>query len=61
MLASNKRFKNNLGDLFLSNEVSAARAQSLFSDAQLAGTAHVGNLAGNDQKHAHRNLLRKLI
>ena len=29
-----KRFRANLGDLFLANEVSGARTQSLFSDAQ---------------------------
>ena len=33
-----KRFRNNLADVFLSGSVTAARTQSLFADAQSAGT-----------------------
>ena len=44
-LPPGKRFIANLADAFLSNEVSGQRAQSLFNDAALAGTANVSDIA----------------
>ena len=40
-----KRFRLNLADLCLSNEVSGSRAQTLFQDALEAGAANVTDLA----------------
>jgi len=44
-----KRLRINLADLFLSNDVSGSRAQSLFADGVLAGADHCRDLgkAGN--------------
>ena len=61
-----KRFRQNLSDLFLGNEVSGARAQSLFSDAELEGAQHVSDLAaagarGSLAGNAGRDLTRKLL
>ena len=39
-----KRFRLNIADLFLSNEVSGARAAALFEDAGAAGAAHIQDL-----------------
>ena len=60
----------NLGDLFLSNKISAERAQELFRDAALSGAAHVEDLSkGLDNSNssslgrngnAARDLQRKL-
>ena len=53
----------NIADLFLSNEVSGARAAALFEDAGAAGAADVQDLrnwgggGGGHQKHRHRKLL----
>ncbi len=65
-LPPSRRFRSNLGDLFLSNEISAARAQSIFADAVAAGTAHVADLArvggrSVGRRNTHRDLLRKLL
>ena len=61
-VAPNKRLKLNLADFFLSNAVSARRAASLFADADLSGAAGVRHLTRlGDEKHVHRNLLRKLL
>ena len=41
-----KRFRANMGDVFMSNELSADRAQSLLQDASLVGNhLQVGKLA----------------
>ena len=57
-----KRFRYNAADLFfLSNSISGSRAASLFADARRAGTRHVADLGGAPSKHAHRNILRKLL
>jgi hypothetical protein len=59
-----KRFRNNIADLFLSNDISAKRTQTIFSDAEIAGTAHVKQLAKpgsrGTNRNIHRDLLRKL-
>lgn len=61
-----KRFRHNLADLCMSNDLSGSRAQSLFQDALAAGAAHVADLAavGSSGKHrgnAHRDLVRRLM
>ena len=40
-----KRLRANLQDLFLSNEVGANRAGTLFADAEDAGAQHLDDLA----------------
>ena len=40
-----KRFRHNVAELFLDNQVSADRVQSLINDAKLANTKRVGDLA----------------
>ena len=60
------RLRRNLGDLFLGNDVSGARAQSLFSDAQLAGAQHVSDLAragarGRFPGNASRDLTARFL
>jgi len=61
-LPPSKRFRKNLADCFLSNEITGARAQELFNDAQAAGTADVKDLAGGTSKsNAARNLKKKLV
>lgn len=57
-----KRLRRNLADAFLSNDISGARTQEMFNDAQAAGAAHVADLASHSscQGHAARNLKKKL-
>jgi len=60
-----KRLRHNLVDLFLSNDVSGERADSLLRDAVAADSKHVSDLVSNQdsKKHkgnAHRDLLRRL-
>ena len=56
-----KRLRRNIADLFLANEVSGTRAQSLLADAAASGSAGVSDLQNlGGRKHAHRNLLRRL-
>ena len=60
-----QRFKANIDDLFLSNDISARRAQSIYSDGAKAGHnrwrkfARVGNEGTN--RNIHRDLLRKFV
>ena len=59
-----KRLRQNLRDLFVSNDVSGARGQTLFDDAHLAGAAHVRDIASRSSKgtargNAARNLKNK--
>ena len=57
-----KRFRANLGDLVLSNTISAERASSLFSDVASSGARHVRDLTRvGGPKHRHRNLLTRLL
>lgn len=61
-----RRFRSNIGDLFLGNEVSAQRARDLIEDARLAGAAGVADLAaaGSGGRHpgnTHRDLLRAFL
>jgi hypothetical protein len=49
-----------LADLFLSNQVSAARATALTADAVAAGASGVSDLANiGPARNLHKNLLRK--
>ena len=58
----NKRFRNNLADLFLAGGVSALRTTSLFRDAAEANTENVSDLASVSMgPHAQRDLQRKLL
>ena len=45
-----RRLKANVRDLFLTNQVSAARAASLFSDAASAGVQALQDVAGLEAK-----------
>ena len=48
--ATHKRLRSNVADLFLTNQVSAARAQSLAEDAVLAGVSNMHDLARTGDK-----------
>ena len=59
-----KRFRHNVGDLFLGNQISGVRTQSVYSDAQMAGAQHVSDLArtggeGMKPGNASRDLRNK--
>ena len=57
-----KKFKADLGDLVLSNTISAEKASSLSSDAASSGARHVRDLTRvGGPKHRHRNLLTRLL
>ena len=57
-----RRFRLNVADLFLSNLVSAERAQSLVEDAAAAGAQGMSDLQETgDSRHVHRNLTRRLL
>jgi hypothetical protein len=61
-LPPRQRFRHNLADLFLSNQVSAARATALALDVVAVGASGVSDLANiGDAKHRHRNFLRTLM
>ena len=65
-LPPDRRLRANLADLFVSNDVSAARAQSLFADAEASSAKNVADLAkaGHNGKHGTnlaRDLTRKLL
>ena len=61
-LIAAKRLRENLVDLYASNIVSADRAGNLFSDAELAGAAHVKDLAMKScSKNCSRGLMSKLL
>ena len=61
-VASSKRFRNNLADLFLNNDVSAKRVLSVYQDAELARAENVKDLSSlKVDKNIHRNLLKKLF
>ena len=56
-----RRFRDNVGDLFLSGAVPAKRARTIFEDADASGATGVSDLADvADNSHVHRDLLRKL-
>ena len=46
-LPPSKRFRANLADAFLSNQLSRQRTQSIIDDAALAGVEGVGDLRSN--------------
>ena len=57
-----KRLRRNLADAFLSNDITGARAQEMFNDAQAAGAADVADLASHSScpQNAARDLKKKL-
>lgn len=59
---AHRRFRANVRDLFLTNQISAERASSLLNDAHGAGVetvADVANLQRKGNRNVHRDLLRK--
>ena len=57
-----RRFRANVRDLFLTNQLSAERTSSLLGDAAAAGVEaleDVKNLQGKAGKNVHRDLMRK--
>ena len=61
-LPASKRLRTNLADLFLTNTLPGNRAQSLFTDAHLAGADHFDDLHRTGSgKNAARNLRAKLM
>jgi hypothetical protein len=63
-VAPAKRLRENIADLYLSNEISAARAKSLYSDGILAEAQNLGGfkkITKSSEKNIHRDLLRKLM
>ena len=59
----NKRFRHNVANLFLTNNVSAIRAGELYADAKAAGAGGVDDLvpAASSGKNAARDLRTKLL
>ena len=59
----NKRFRHNVANLFLTNNVSAIRAGELYADAKAAGAEGVDDLvpSASSGKNAARNLRTKLL
>ena len=61
-LPEKKRLRSNLADLFLTNTLPGNRAQSLFTDAHLAGADHFTDLHKTGSgKNAARYLRNKLM
>ena len=60
-IPQHKRFRQNLADAYLAGQVTAARAASLFTDAEAAGPTGVEDLARLGGKNANRSLQRKLL
>lgn len=62
-----KRFREDMADLFLSNDVSGQRCVRLFKNAALAGCKNVSDLAkgvehaGNNSRDLTRRLLKKKL
>ena len=56
-----KRFRADLSDAYLAGSLTAARAASLFTDAQSAGAGGIEDLAGLGEKNANRSLKRRLL
>ena len=57
-----RRFRANVRDLFLTNQLSADRTSSLLDDAAAAGIEaldDVKNLQAKGSKNVHRDLMRK--
>lgn len=67
LISPSKRLRHNVIDMFLSNDMSALRAQSFFEDAAAAGASGGFNRlqrAGNSGAHGktmHRDVLRKCL
>ena len=65
-LSPGKRFRANLEDLFLSNQMSGQRAQNVFADGAAAGNGNFEPLAkagkrGQAASKCHRDLMRKIL
>ena len=65
-LSPRTRFRSNLEDLFLNNDISGARAQNLFADGAAAGHTDMRKLAkagnkGQSTSHINRDLLRTML
>ena len=61
-----QRLRHNVASMFLTNEISSVRTQSVFQDADASGAQHVGDLAkvgrnGRLGKNLARDLKRKLL
>ena len=60
-----QRLRANLADLFLGNDISSVRAQSLFEDGQASGAASLSDVAamrgGRLGKNLCRDLKRRLL
>ena len=57
-----RRFRANVRDLFLTNQLSAERTSTLLGDAAAAGVEaldDVKNIQAKDSKNVHRDLMRK--
>ena len=55
-----KRFRHDMVDVFLNNELSSARSARLLHNAAMAGARHVQDLQVNQSgSNAQRDLLRK--
>ena len=63
-LSPSKRLRENLADLFLSNDVCAERMQEVFQDSEAAGLPGFRRLAsagGGNKKNIHRDLLKAVL
>ena len=54
-----KRFRADMIDIFLNNDLSGQRSARVLGNASLAGTQHIEDLQVAPGKNAYRNLLRK--
>ena len=55
-----QRLRSNLADLFLGNDISSVRAQSLFQDGQASGAAGLSDVAATQGGRLGKNLCRDL-
>ena len=61
-----RRMRNNIADLFLSNDISANRAWEMFDDGIASGTRHMKDLQkagkkGQLPKNLNRDLTKKMM
>ena len=61
-VAPAKRFRSEMVDIFLSNELSSERSARVLRSAQEAGAQHVEDLQVRPEtRNTHRDLLRKFF
>ena len=59
-IPESQRLGKNVADLFLSGDIPAKRARTLFEDAQAAQATGVDRMQVSEGSNVHRDLVRKL-